>query len=70
MSFCEGANMSAYAWLQWVYLSIDLVHSGESRWCKSVAHNQALSLFIDRDDRNVLNLLDHLIRNNRVRDYA
>lgn len=44
MSFCEGANMSAYAWLQWVYLSIDLVHSGESRWCKNMAHYQTHSL--------------------------
>lgn len=31
MSFCDGANMSAYAWLQWVYLSIYLVHSGKIR---------------------------------------
>ena len=67
MSFCEGANMSAYAWLQWVYLSIDLGHSEESRWCKSVAHNQAHSLFIDRGARNVFILVDHLIR---VRDYV
>lgn len=68
MSFCEGANMSAYAWLQWVYLSIDLVHSGESRWCKNMAHYQTGFLSLTENDRNVFTFMVHLMRNDSSRD--